>query len=54
MLLCRGQVYVVAAIVCWIRGEDCGAETITMDDEFREVLGRYLDQELTDWMESHW
>jgi hypothetical protein len=48
------QVYVVAAIVWWIRGEDYGAETITMDDESREVLGRHLDHELTSWMESHW
>ena len=46
-------VYVVTATVCWVRGENYGAETIMMDEESREVLGRYLDQELIDWMESH-
>jgi hypothetical protein len=48
------HVYVVAASVCWIRGGDYGAETITIDDESRDVLGRHLDQELHNWMESHW
>jgi hypothetical protein len=55
MTLPSGQrVYVMVALVCWVRGEDCGAETITMDDESRDVLGRHLDQELHNWMESHW
>lgn len=48
------NVYVLAASVCWVRGEDYGADTLLMDEESREVLGRYLDQDLIDWMESHW
>jgi hypothetical protein len=48
------RVYIVTATVCWVRGEDYGAETITMDEESREVLEKYLDLQLDDWMESHW
>jgi hypothetical protein len=48
------RVYVVAAIVCWVRGADYGADTLSMDDVSREVLEKYLDQQLDDWMESHW
>ena len=48
------RVYVMAAIVCWVRGEDYGADTLSVEDESRDVLGRYLDQELISWMESHW
>lgn len=48
------QVYVIAAIVCRVRGEEYGADVLSMDEESREVLGRYLDQDLIDWMESHW
>jgi len=48
------NVYVLAASVCWVRGEDYGADTLMMDEESREVLEKYLDQQLDDWMESHW
>jgi hypothetical protein len=48
------RVYVVAAIVCWVRGEDYGADTLTMDDDSREALEQYINHQLDDWMESHW
>lgn len=48
------RVYIVTATVCWVRGEDYGAEAITMDDESREALEHYLDRQLHNWMESHW
>jgi len=48
------HVYVLAASVCWVRGEDYGADTLSMDAESREVLENYLDQELIGWMESQW
>lgn len=47
-------VYVVTAIVCWVRGEEYGAETISVDEGSLETLTYYLDQQLYDWLESHW
>lgn len=48
------HVCVVAALVCWVRGEEYGVDMLSIDEDSREVLARYLDQELLDWMESHW
>jgi len=45
------RVYVLAAIVCWVRGEEYGADTLFMDEQSQEVLEQYLDQKLRDWME---
>ena len=48
------RVYVLAAIVCWVMGEDDGADTLFMDGQSQEVLEHYLAQQLYDWMESQW
>ena len=48
------HVYVVAAHVCWVRGEEFGVDTLCIDEDSRDVLERYLDQALHVWMESHW
>jgi len=48
------RVYVMAAIVCWVCGEEYGADTLSMDEESRDVLEQYLNQQIQDWMESHW
>jgi hypothetical protein len=44
----------MAAIVCWVCGEEYGADTLSMDEESRDVLEQYLNQQIQDWMESHW
>ena len=39
-------VYVAAAIVRWRRGEKYGVETLVMDEESRDELEDYLDQQV--------
>lgn len=46
------RVYVLAASVCWVRGEEYGADTLSMDEESHDVLEQYLAQQVRDWMES--
>ena len=38
----KAQIYVVAGIVRWVRGEECGVETLVMDEESRMDLYAYL------------
>ena len=35
-------IYVAAGIVRWVRGEECGVETLVIDDESREDVEEYL------------
>jgi hypothetical protein len=51
---CVASMHVLAAQVCWVRGEEYGVETITIDKDSFDALQRYLGQELHRWMESHW
>jgi hypothetical protein len=44
-------VYVAAAIVRWVRGEEYGVETLVLDDESRDDLEEYLDQQINTVME---
>ena len=37
-------IYVAAAIVRWVRGEEYGVETLAVDDESREDLEQYICQ----------
>lgn len=48
------QVYVLTAQVCWVRGEEYGAHTISTAERSREVLEHYINEELVSWMEAHW
>lgn len=41
------DVYVAAAIVRWVRGEEYGVETLVMDDDSRDDLNDYLHQVLS-------
>jgi PilZ domain len=46
--------YVAAAIVRWVRGEEYGVETLVMDDESREDVEQYICQRVEDkWSEIH-
>ena len=46
--------YVVAAIVRWMRGEEYGVETLVMDNESREDMERYICQQVDDrWIEIY-
>lgn len=45
------QVYVVAPIVRWRRGEEYGAETLVMDDDSRDDLVGYLGDRINAIME---
>ncbi len=46
--------YVAAAIVRWVRGEEYGVETLVMDDESREDMEQYICQRVEDkWSEIH-
>ncbi len=47
-------VYVLTAQVCWVRGEEYGAHTISMDEDSLAALARYLDQELPHWKGFPW
>lgn len=47
-------VYIAAAIVRWVRDEEYGVETLVVDDESRDELEEYLDQQIQEWMESRW
>lgn len=42
------DVYVAAAIVRWIRGEEFGVETLVMDEESREDLVEFLSEQIAD------
>ncbi len=42
------DVYVAAAIVRWIRGEEFGVETLVMDEDSRDDLTDYLNRERHD------
>ena len=44
--------YVVAAIVRWMRGEEYGVETLVVDDESRDEVEDYLAQHVNDTMVS--
>ena len=44
--------YVVAAIVRWMRGEEYGVETLVVDDESRDEVEDYLAQLGNDTMVS--
>ena len=44
--------YVVAAIVRWMRGEEYGVETLVVDDESRDEVEDYLAQHGNDTMVS--
>jgi PilZ domain len=47
-------IYVAAAIVRWVRGEEYGVETLVMDDESREDMEQYICQRVEDkWREIH-
>ena len=41
-------IYVAAAIVRWVRGEEYGVETLVVDDESREDLEQYICQRVED------
>ena len=43
-LTVRHWVFVSAGIVRWVRGEECGIETVTMNDESTEQLNKYIQQ----------
>lgn len=44
------HVYVVAALVCWVRGEEYGADMLSIDEDSREVLAAILTKScLTGW-----
>lgn len=40
------EIYVAAAIVRWVRGEEFGVETLVMDEESREDLDDYLEDRI--------
>jgi len=42
------DVYVAAAIVRWIRGEEYGVETLVIDEESREALLQFLSEQIED------
>ena len=44
-------IYVAAAIVRWMRGEEYGVETLVIDDESREDMEQYLWQRLQESIE---
>jgi PilZ domain len=47
-------IYVAAAIVRWMRGEEYGVETLVMDDESREDMEQYICQRVEDrWIAIH-
>ena len=45
-------IYVVAGVVRWVRGEECGVETIVIDDDSQEDLDEYLLQQESESDES--
>ena len=50
----KPRLYVVAGIVRWVRGEECGVETLVMDDESREDVEQYICQRVEDkWIAIH-
>ncbi|MGQ0666082.1 MAG: hypothetical protein ACT4O4_03525 [Nitrospiraceae bacterium] len=44
-------VYVAAAIVRWVRGQEYGVETLVMDDESRADLEDYVSERIDRVME---
>jgi hypothetical protein len=40
------RAYIAAGIVRWVRGEECGVETLVIDDESREDMEQYLWQQI--------
>ena len=47
-LTIQERIYVAAAIVRWVRGEEYGVETLVIDDESREDLEQYICQRVED------
>ena len=45
-------IYVGTRIVRWVRGEECGVETLVIDDESREDLEESLCQRLAESAEN--
>jgi len=45
-------IYVGTGIVRWVRGEECGVETLVIDDESREDLEESLCQRLAESAEN--
>ncbi|MDE3042884.1 MAG: PilZ domain-containing protein [Nitrospirota bacterium] len=43
---------IAAGIVRWVRGEECGVETLVIDDESREEMEQYLWQRVQESFES--
>ena len=46
------RAYIAAGIVRWVRGEECGVETLVIDDESREEMEQYLWQRVSESIES--
>jgi len=46
------RTYIAAGIVRWVRGEECGVETLVIDDESREEMEQYLWQRVKESFES--
>ena len=47
-------IYVAAGVVRWVRGEECGVETLVIDEESREDMEQYICQRVEDkWIAIH-
>ena len=45
------RTYIAAGIVRWVRGEECGVETLVIDDESGEDMEQYLWQRVQESVE---
>ncbi|MBU6435820.1 MAG: PilZ domain-containing protein [Nitrospirae bacterium] len=46
------RTYIAAGIVRWVRGEECGVETLVIDGESREDMEQYFRQRVQESIES--